>query len=219
MIDFTKWGEELQKNIPVFLIFLTMSSTMIFIVYRMISNTFSRMETKMDGILAKGDQITILSDNFSKYQEVLHVLKGEDSVFIIFDAEIDTTISLLSQNFSNGSSLEKAQSDISECRSRLMEAILKKTDLPFKSHYVVLVDVIYEKLSFLVADLSAMSDYSVKGKLIAPYGQALFQMINYFGIAMEKRYPELSETQVKNDLSNRFREYGTRLPHTRISTI
>lgn len=218
-MDFTKWGEELQKNIPVFLIFLSMSSMVIIAVWKMVKGTFDRIEKKMDSILSKGDQINILSSNFSKYQEVLHVLKGEDSIFIIFDTEIDTTISLLSQNFSNGSSVEKAENDIDACRSRLMEALQNKTDLPFKSHYVVLVDVIYEKLSKLIASLAALEDYSVKGKLIAPYGQALFQMINYFGIAMEKRYPELSEVQVRNDLSNRFREYGTRLPHSRISTI
>jgi hypothetical protein len=212
------------QSLPAMLLLLVLGITMIIIFVRIVritvKDTVDRVEKKMDSILQGQSQIDFVVKNFQSYQEVVNILNQQDSIYAIYDQDLENTIGLFNQNFSNGSSFEKAMRDADSFRVRLTDILSKRGDVPYKENHLILIEVLHEKLSRLIDSLTTMKDYAVKPKLISSYAQGLFQLIDYFTIAMQgSKYPHLSQEQIRIDLSNRFRDYGTRIQYQRIPTI
>jgi hypothetical protein len=210
-----EWIKILKEYIPATVMMVFFLLTGFFAMWKMTNKILDRALEKVDEVLSNKDKIDFIVTNFGVFQDIIQIRKGAEPIYTVLDAEIENTMELLNANFSNGSSVEKALMDIEAFRSRAMDSIVKQTDIVDKDRYIILIDVIYDRLIVLVNSLSTMKDTTIKPVLITGFSSGLQLLIVYFGIQLGKRYTRLSDELIRIDLLNKFKFYNSRVRYSR----
>lgn len=216
MIDTPKeWSDVLISFIPATTMMVGILVATLLTNWKVTSNIVNKALESVKDILAIKDRLMFVSTNFEIFQEVTRIRKNAEPIYTVLDSEIENTMELLNSNFSNGSKVDKALSDIIGFRSRSLQSIVNQSDLVNKEQYVILVDVIFERLGVLINSLSMMADVSIKPVLITGFTSGLHTLVDYFNINLTNRYTRLSEEQIKMDLINKFKLYNSRVRYSR----
>jgi hypothetical protein len=214
-----EWITILQNYLPATVMMVFFLLTGFFSMWKMMNRLIDRALKKVDEVLSNKDKLDFLANNFGLFQEIVQTRKNGEPIYTVLDSEIENTMELLNSNFSNGSSTERALRDIEEFRSRAMDAIAKQADLVNKEQYVILIDVIYDRLIVLVNSLSAMVDTSIKPVLITGFTTGLQMLTDYFSINLGKKYLRISDELIHIDLLNKFKLYNSRVRRSRDPVI
>jgi hypothetical protein len=171
----------------------------------------------MDLVVASKDELIYLREHFDQVKEVADMLNSSESIYIVIDTLLMNLIGQLNANFSNGSSHERGLSDCDEFQLQFTEILSQRADISQtdKEHLGVLAEVLHEEVVKLTNQLALLTDYTVKPKIIVPYGKNLRTLINYFGINSHGKYKNLPAKAIRTDLINRLRALGSRMEFVR----
>lgn len=180
-------------------------------LYRTFKKDTHSLHAKMDLVIASRDELIYLRENFEEVKSIRNMLSESDSFYSVIDTLLTNVIGQLNANFTNGSSVQRGLADCDDFHMQFIEILNRRTDIPQSQriNFTVLVEVLYEELVRLTNQLDLLTDYSIKPKLIVPFGKSLRGIVHYFGINVGAKYKGLPEKAVKTDLLQRLRLTGT----------
>lgn len=175
---------------------------------------FDEVKEEVRLLTTQKEKIDFIIDHFDILENAILSMIDNKLVTEFIDFELNQLRDKFSTNFTNGSHKDKAYDDINNFRQICLDHI-SNSNVPFKLQSSWLLDILSQALFELVNSLDLMTDYSMKLKFINTYFQSITQTVDYYKIfSVNSVFPSLKEEQVKTDLINKFKGFGTRKPYS-----